>query len=522
MVAGVSTTPRLDPVLSNLGQFLTGRLRANLGDTPGDLAMTLDRASTTQTPALELIDQALLDVAEGRSLRQMIFMPPQEGKSQRVSRRFPTWLLSKDPSLRVAIVSYQQGKAERWGLQVKRDVETHPELGIRIRGDSKAKGRWQTLEGGGIYSVGIGGALTGEPVDVLIIDDPFSGRAEAESETYRARAWDWWENVGSTRLSARGRVLLMMTRWHEDDLAGRLLTREPGEWSALSIPAICENPVGDPLGRAEGEEMVSATHKPGHFEAVRALRSPYVWRSVYQQAPTAGEGNLFKRTDFRFWRPGAPDVHGDMIAQDGTPADLRDCYRFATIDLATSTKTSADYTVAAAWAIVPWGDLVLLDRVRVRVPEEGHFDTLTPLRQRWLRPYDVTYVESRMFGTTLVYAAGRAGIPLAELKADADKVTRAMPAADLNRQHRLWFPADLDDLDGWCDELAQFPNGAHDDQVDVTAYAARVAVAHWLPAQAPGVVEREMAAAAGGMSAVIAHAHQVDGWGTTDPLQADW
>jgi hypothetical protein len=152
--------------------------------------------------------------------------------------------------------------------------------------------------------VGIGGALTGEPVDILIIDDPFAGRADAESDTYRNRAWDWWENVGSTRLSARGRVLLMMTRWHEDDLAGRLLSREPGEWEVLAIPAICDDPAGDPLGRDAGVEMVSATHAPGHFVKTQELRSPYVWRSVYQQAPTAGEGNLFKRTDFRYWRPG--------------------------------------------------------------------------------------------------------------------------------------------------------------------------------------------------------------------------
>ena len=182
--------------------------------------------------------------------------------------------------------------------------------------------------------------------------------------------------------------------------------------------------------------------------------------------------------------------------------------------------------MAAAWAIVPWGDLVLLDRVRVRVPQEGHFEVLTPLRQRWLRPYDVTYVESRMFGTTLVYSAGRAGIPLAELQADTDKVTRALPATDLARQHRLWFPANADWLDEWCDEHAAFPNGKHDDQVDVTGYAARVALTHWLPAQAPGEVEQAMAAAAGG-SAVIEQAHAVatGGWGGYaggDPLQADW
>lgn len=519
----MSTAARDDLWLDMIARDLAGGLRRSVEDTPGDMAVALDR-TTVQTPALELIDQRLVDVAEGRTLRQMIFMPPQEGKSQRISRRFPAWLLSKDPTLRIAIVSYQLEKAVRWGRDIKRDAETHPQLGITIRKDSHAAGRWHTTEGGGIYCVGIGGALTGEPVDVLIIDDPFAGRADAESETYRTRAWDWWENVGSTRLSARGRAVLMMTRWHEDDLAGRLLSREPGEWEVLAIPAICAEPGTDPLGREEGAEMASATHLPGWFKNVERLRSAYVWRSVYQQTPTAGEGNLFKRSDFRYWRQGDRRDGGEQILLDGTPADLRDCTRFATIDLAASTKTSADWTVAAAWAIVPWGDLVLLDRVKVRVGQEGHFEALTPLRQRWLRPYDVTYVESRMFGTTLVYAAGRAGIPLAELEADTDKVTRAMAAADLNRQHRLWFPAAVDWLDDWCDELAQFPNAAHDDQVDVLGYAGRVAITHWLPAQAPGEVERQMAAVAGG-SPVIEQAAAASGWGGSysgDPVQADW
>lgn len=491
--------------------------------TPGAMADTLD-LRTKESPALARIDERLVEVAEGRCRRQMIFMPPQEGKSQRISRRFPTWLLSRDPTLRIAIVSYQLEKAVRWGRDIKLDVDTHPDLGITIRKDSRAAGRWHTAEGGGVYCVGIGGALTGEPVDVLIIDDPFAGRAEAESETYRKRAWEWWENVGSTRGSDRFAVVLMMTRWHEDDLAGRLMTREPGEWDVLAIPAVCENPASDPLGREVGQEMESVTHSPGWFHGRQKLRSAYVWRSVYQQSPTAGEGNLFKRTDFRYWHPGVRRGDVDQILLDGMIADMRDCTRFATIDLAASTKTSADWTVAAAWAVVPWGDLVLLDRVRVRVSEEGHFDTLTPLRQRWLKPYDVTYVESRMFGTTMVYAAGRAGIPLAELEADVDKVTRAMPAADLNRQHRLWFPANADWLDVWCDELAGFPKAAHDDQVDVTAYAARVAVAHWLPAQAPGDVERQMAAVLGsGQSAAIA-AGASDGWDddVRDPIQADW
>jgi len=507
-----------DPFEYAARAFEPTRPRVRTWPTPGAMATDLEPHEVRQSPALERIDTELVNLADGHIDRLMVFMPPQEGKSQRVSRRFPAWLLAQDPTLRIAVVSYQLGKAVRWGGDVKRDVETWPELGIHIRPDSRAAGRWHTREGGGIYCVGIGGALTGEPVDVLIIDDPFAGRAEAESTTYRDRAWDWWENVGATRGSRRFRVVLMMTRWHEDDLAGRLLAREPGEWRVLSIPAICDDPTADPLERDPGHEMVSVTHDPGHFEKLKALRSDYVWRSVYQQQPTAAEGNLFKRADYRYWRRGKDE----QILLDGQVADLRDCTKFATIDLATSTRTSADWTVAAVWAIVPWGDLVLLDRVRTRVPEQGHFEVVTPLRQRWLGPYDVTYVESRMFGTTLTYAAGRAGMPIAELHADTDKFTRALPAADLTRQHRVWWPATADWLDEWCDELAGFPNATHDDQVDVFAYAARVAIANWLPAESDAAREAAVAGASGQTQAIYEAYHAATGNGVHDPFAANW
>lgn len=442
--------------------------------TPGALAKHVER-STRQTGPLTLIDQAAVAVLEGKVRKQQIYAPPQIGKSQRVSRWMPLWMLVRDPSLRIAIVSAEQDLAVRWGRQIKRDVEDNPELGLRLRADSKAAGRWETAQGGGLYCVGVGGTLTGRPVDLLIIDDPIKDRAQAESKAHRERVWDWWENVGGVRARA---TMLMNTRWHTDDLSGRLLRREPGQWTVLSMPAIAEDT--DPLGRKLGEEIESANpdlHTPGWFIDKKATTSPYVWSSLYQQHPTIAEGNLFKRGDWRYWEP----VGDGKILVEGQTYALVDCYRFITMDLATSTKTSADYTVAAAWAITLDGHLVLLDRVRERVPQADHYELVAPLRSRWLGRYDVTYIESRMFGSTLVYALGKKGLPIAELEADVDKLTRALPAADLQRQHRLILPQGMADLDGWLDEHAEFPNTRHDDQVDNSGYAARVALTRWLP-----------------------------------------
>jgi predicted phage terminase large subunit-like protein len=470
--------------------------------TPGQLAKFLDRA-TVQTPALDLIDRQLVELADGATDRLQIYCPPQEGKSQRVSRRFPTWLLAHDKTLRIGIVSYNDDKALRWGRIIRRDVLANPQLGIRLRADSRAAGRWETEQGGGVICVGIGGGITGEPVDILIIDDPFRGRAEAESATYRDAAWDWWESNGSTRMSSRGKVVVMMTRWHEDDLAGRLVKNEPGRWKVVSIPAIAGKDITvkggdgaeqtvwvpdgpDPLGRAPGEELVSVQgRRPGYFHGLHEVRSPYVWRSVFQQRPVAAEGNLFRRGSFRYWNamPSDPSRHGTAGGQRvdlaGRSVFLDDCWRFATVDLAASTKRSADFTVAAAWAISPEGDLILLDRVRRRVIEEDHFELARPLISRWALAS--VFVEKSFISSTMVIDATKAGLPVEPVAADIDKVTRAIPATSRLKAGRVWFPAAASWLDEWCDELAAFPSGAHDDQVDCLAYAARVVAAHWLP-----------------------------------------
>lgn len=472
--------------------------------TPGVMAKALDR-STRTTAALDLIDRELVELADGQVDKLMIFCPPQEGKSQKVSRRFPAWLLSHDPTLRIGIVSYSDGKAARWGRQIRRDLMAHPELGIALRRDSRAAGRWETEQGGGLVCAGLSAGITGEPLDVLIIDDPVRGRAEAESATYREAAWDWWESNGSTRMSSRGKVIVMMTRWHEADLAGQLLKAEPGEWRVVNIPAIAGKDITvkggdgteqtmwvhdgpDPLGRQPGEELVSVQRrKPGHFLHLFKVRSAYVWRSVFQQRPVAAEGNLFRRENFRYWQQvrADPDRHGRMGGQRAECGDrvvyLDDCWRFATVDLAASLRTSADWTVVAAWAISPDGDLILLDRARARVKEGDHWGLARPLMERWA--LDTVYVEQSFISATMVIDATASGVPVQPVNADTDKLTRALPATTRIKAGKVWFPAGADWLDVWCDELAAFPTGTNDDQVDTLSYAARVVAAHWLPAE---------------------------------------
>lgn len=462
--------------------------------SPLTMATALDRAFI-RSPALNLIDAELVKLTDTTDGRLMVFMPAQEGKSTAASLWYPLWLLAYDPTLRIGIVSYGADLAESFGKAVKRVIEAHPDIGIRLRQDSRAAGRWETDRGGGLYCVGLDGGLSGRPLDILIYDDVIKDRRQAESAAHRKACWDHWEQVGRPRLSARGRVVVLLTRWHTDDLPGRLKQREPDRWRVVEIPAVAGEWVADqrapgggrwvaagpdPLGRAPGVEMVSARRRrPGYFLDLAQSMARYAWLSIYQQKPTAAAGTMFARPDWRYWQW---DTWPHRINLGGSVRDLRDCWRYLTADLAASTRTSADWTVAAVWALTMDRQLVCLGRVRARVEQAGHWELVRPLSVEW-GTADMG-VESAMMGTTLVRQAVRAGLNPFDLRADADKVTRAIPYAHMVRQGQVWLPDAADWADEWIDEHADFPGAAYDDQVDVGAYAAKLAHG-WNPAQSP-------------------------------------
>lgn len=302
--------------------------------TPGELAQHLD-PKTVQTPALDLIDEALLWAYSTPDARLIISMPPQEGKSQRASRRFPLWVLTQNPHTRVAIASYEAGVARRWGRAIRDDVTQHAaDLGMRVRDDLSAQHEWQ-LDGydGGVFTAGVGGALTGRPVDCLIIDDPVKDREQADSPTFRERAWDWWLETARTRLAPGAPVVLIMTRWHQDDLAGRLLAAEDGHlWRVVSIPAQAESE-DDPLGRRVGEFMASARRRTREqWEAIKAGLPTRTWTALYQQSPAPTEGAVWKAPWIDLHRARTGDIWQNLTRI------------VVSVDPAAKSKRSSDYT----------------------------------------------------------------------------------------------------------------------------------------------------------------------------------
>jgi predicted phage terminase large subunit-like protein len=263
------------------------------------------------------------------------------------------------------------------------------------------------------------------------------------------------------------------------------------KWRVLRIPAIADSR-DDPLKRNPGEELPSVRgRRKGHFRNLRATMSPYVFAGVYNQKPVAPEGNFFRRSAFRYWRPMEPWADGrERILCEGMEVTLADCWTFITMDFAASTKTEADYTVASCWGVNPSGDLILLDRIRNQVSDHDHFTMVQPMLRKW-NPTTI-WVEQNWWSQTFVTAARDKGWAVAPLKADTDKVTRAVEAAGLVHAGRVYFPAETSGcpcghcpdgvwLDEWCDELAIFPQGSHDDQVDTISYAVKVKVQEWTP-----------------------------------------
>ena len=432
----------------------------------------VDAAHTT------FLNDHLVRVASTPGQRLIVAMPPRHGKSTLTSRYLPAWYIGTYPTRKVILASYEADFASSWGRGVRDILEEHGAdlFGIRIRRDSTAANRWDVEgHGGGMITAGVGGPITGRGANLLLIDDPVKNAEQAASRTYRERVWEWWLSTAFTRLEPGASAVVVMTRWHEDDLAGRLLANPEqggGPWTLVALPALAG--AGDALGRAAGEPLWPARYGAEALAEIRRSVGSYWWSALYQQAPQPAGGGLFKREHFRTYRADRDGDGAERYTLE-TPAGrqvvpAKECVRFATMDPAASTKTSADYTVLAAWALTPQRDLLLLDVVRQRLegPDQPE------MMRRAMEKHGLAYiaVERVAYQLTLLQAARRAGLPVRELRADTDKVSRALTAAARYEAGAVYHPRSASWLAEWEDELLAFPKGEHDDQVDTVAYAA--------------------------------------------------
>lgn len=462
--------------------------------SPAGFATVATRGKYQLPPHILLLNEKLVDVAAGRIKRLIITFPPRHGKSQLASKYFPAWYLCMYPDRRIILTSYEEGFAASWGRQARDIVrEFGPSLfGVRVSDATESNAEWEvtTVEGldeerpitpGGMICAGIRGPITGRGAHVAIIDDPVKNADDARSETNQANNIDWFRSTLYTRMESdpEGAIVVIQTRWHENDLTGQLLRADQDEddelkegWEVINLPAIAEE--NDPLGRQPGEALWPARFPVDRLRRIER-RLGHWFHALYQQHPHPAEGGLFKRPYFRYY--------DEVSTSDGVFLSLahengdrlygpHEAWHIATIDVAGTTKTTSDWTVITTLAVLPTLELAIRDVVRFRLEGPDQPDQVRFSYARWR--HAVIGVETAFIGLTLFQQLIRMGLPIIELKTDVDKVARAIPAAARYKAGTIWHPRFAPWLETFEAELINFPNDAHDDQVDTIGHAARL------------------------------------------------
>lgn len=425
-----------------------------------------------------------------------ITAPPRHGKSFIITEHAPAWYCARYPDRHVIMVGYEADFAAKYGRR-NRDHLANPAIvevvGDLLNPDVAARDEWETREKGGMRTAGAGGPITGTGYHLGIVDDPIKNDVEADSKLEQERQEEWWAGTFRTRGEPGAKRLLVMTRWNEADLEGRLLAKEPEEWFVLNLPALqwdeteanfeelnadtgLHSGAGNPLCRAPGAPLVPSRYSKARLIATRT-HNERKFNALYQGRPSTEGSGIFRRSQFHYWVPvpGAYQLWSpENPLEPSKIVPVSAAHHFLMVDLNASIKTRRDFTVFGLFACMPGGELALVDRLKERIDSADHFSRLQEylaavqvlgIKVRWIGVEDATY------GKTLIKLARRRKLPVRPVKADMEKYSRALPAGDAIKAGWVFFPRQAAWIADWEEELTQFPDGLHDDQVDVLGYA---------------------------------------------------
>ena len=397
--------------------------------------------------------EKLQNVADGKSTRLIVNMPPRHTKSEFASYLFPTWMMGRKPTSKIIQATHTSELAVGFGRKVKNLIDSEdfkdifPE--ISLASDAKASGRWSTNKGGEYYAVGVGGALAGRGADLLIIDDPVSEQ-DALSPSALDNIYEWYTSGPRQRLQPGGSIIIVMTRWSIRDLTAKVLKKQAeggaDQWEVVEFPAIFP----------ETDNVLWPEYwKKEELEAVRSSIPVAKWNAQYLQNPTAEEGAIIKREWWNIW-------------ENDDPPQVS--YIIQSYDTAYSKSERADFSAITTWGIFNpiEGEseaIILLDAQRGR----WDFPELKDVAYRLYSEYDpdMVLIEQKATGTPLTHELRRMGIPVTPFTPSrgADKFTRMNSCAPVFESGMVWRP-DTQFADEVVEECAAFPNGEYDDLAD--------------------------------------------------------
>lgn len=386
----------------------------------------------------------------------VLSIPPQHGKSMTITETLPSWYLGKFPIKRIIEASYSEDFAQLFGRRNLRKIE---QFGKEIFGIEKGNiannTEFELSNGiGGMISRGILSGVTGRPADLMIIDDPVKNRQEADSKTYRDRVWAEWNDSFKSRLSFGAKVIIIQTRWHEDDFAGRIIKNEK---HVTVVNLKCEADNNDPLGRKPGEALCPEIGKGNEW--LKDFKSTFTtkegsrtWNALYQGSPTPDDGNIFKRKWFKYYEK-LPTLPYMLISVDATFKD----------------KEDNDFV-----SIQVWGkrnsDFYLIDRVKEHF---GFTETLNVIRQlrNKYNKCSAVLIEDKANGSAIVEVLQREFSGIIPINPEGGKIARANAVSPSFESGNVYFPKNKQWLYDYETELVSFPNAEHDDDVDCTTQA---------------------------------------------------
>lgn len=403
-----------------------------------------------------LICEHLQRIVDGEQLHLMIEMPPRSGKSMTVTETYPSYFIGRNPDKRVIASAYSDGLARKFGrLNRNKFAEFGKEIFNKgLSADNSSTSNWG-VSGlkGGMIATGIGGSITGEGADLLLIDDPIKNAKEALSTTIRENIWNEWESTLSTRLHDGASVIVVMTRWHEDDLIGRLLERSPYDWIRLRLPAIAEED-DDLIGRKIGEALVPELGFNEEWAAKKMVEvGQRTWTSLYQQRPAPESGAIFKRE----W----------ISKVDAAPLQYDDI--LTSWDFSFKGSKESDFVAGQVW-LKKGSDFYLIDQVRARYD----FTQSVKATQRVQAKHNncrKILVEDKANGPAIINSLKSKISGIIPVTPRESKEARAYAVTPFFEAGNVHIVKDVPHADEFIEELISFPNGLHDDTVDTCTQA---------------------------------------------------